>query len=72
MKDGDYPSLYAFSSDRSDKSQSHFVWLSRLQYGVLVAAALAALGLELNEAFLLFYIILICGSICIAAFEFFL
>ena len=71
MKREDYPSLYVFSSDRSDGSQSCFVWLSRIQYGALFAAALAALGSVVHEAFLLCYIFLICASIIITAFEFF-
>lgn len=70
MKVEDYPSLYTFSSGRSEKSQLCFAWLSRLQYGALFSAALATLGSEFHEVFLLCYVILICGSIGITAFEF--
>jgi hypothetical protein len=62
MKLEDYPGLYGTASASSARAQLQYLWLIGVQYGLLLLAAIAALGFEISTWFSALYAIILIAS----------
>lgn len=64
MKTDAYPALYHAADRSATSAQSHYLWLIRLQYGLLLAAGTIALWFEKKSPPILYiaYVVVVFGS----------
>ncbi|WP_341860920.1 DUF4231 domain-containing protein [Gymnodinialimonas sp. 57CJ19] len=62
MKSGDYPALFRSSDEASNAAQATYLWLIRLQYGLLVSAAAVALWFDRLPNLLLLFAFIVGAS----------
>lgn len=68
MTPDDYPALLRSADESSVAAQSNYLWLVRLQYGLLVAAATVALWFDYSPDLLLVYAFIIGASTALLIF----
>lgn len=68
MRSEDYPALFRSADESAVVAQSTYLWLIRLQFGLLIFAATIALWFDHARVLLLVYAILICASTALLLF----
>ncbi|WP_188477192.1 DUF4231 domain-containing protein [Primorskyibacter flagellatus] len=68
MTHDDYPALYQSADESSGAAQSSYLWLVRLQYGLLLAASTVALWFDNSPRVLLAYSFIIFASTALLIF----
>lgn len=68
MRSEDYPALFRSSDEASNASQATYLWLIRLQYALLVAAAVIALSAEQRPNLLLLFAFVVGTSTALLVF----